>query len=134
MSNTESPHKMTAEEAREIGNLLIQFEEALKKYRSENILPKEDKKKIKRAEDEIHLLATWMFTESASLIIEESQASLEEIQKATMKARDAIKTINDVKRVIAVAAGVAKVAASVRSGDVGGVLNGIEQILEAVDG
>ena len=33
MSNDEYPHKMTAEEAREIGNLLIQFEEALKKYR-----------------------------------------------------------------------------------------------------
>lgn len=134
MSNTENPHKMTAEEAGEIANLLIQVEEALKKYRSENILPKEDEKIIKRVEDEIHLLATEMFTEAASLIVEESQASLEEIQKATVKARDAIKTINDVKRVIAIAAAVAKIAASVRSGDVGGVLNGIEQILEAVDG
>ena len=96
-------------------------------------MPKEDEKKIKRAEGEIHLLATEKFTEAASLIIEESQASLENIKGVTLKARDAIESIKDVKRVIAVAAGVIKIAASVRSGDVGGVLNGIEQILEAVD-
>jgi|WetSurMetagenome_2_1015567.scaffolds.fasta_scaffold78526_2 hypothetical protein len=129
MTNEKFSQELTADDAEQIADRFLQFEQALRSYRNDNDeLSDTQKTAIKELEQEIHLTAQQKFTEAVGFIIDDAQASLEKIQLATQKATDAVTTIETFKRVIAVAAGVIKIGVSVISRDVGGIVDGIGQV------
>jgi hypothetical protein len=129
MTNEKFSQELTADDAEQLADRFLQFEQALRNYRNEyNDLSDTQKTAIKEREQKIHLMAQQKFTEAVGFIIDDAQASLEKIQLATQKATDAVTTIETVKKVIAVAAGVIKIGVSVISKDVGGIVDGIGQV------
>lgn len=133
MTNEKFAQTLTVDEAEEIADLLVKFEGALKQYRTENIhLSKDDKNLLIEAEQGIHLLSEQMYTVAVGLVINDAQASVDKIKQATQDAKAAVQTITTIKKVIAIAAGVIKIGASVMSKDIGGIVGGIGQVTEAV--
>ena len=73
-----------------------------------------------------------MYSVAVGLVINDAQASVEKIKQVNQGVKVAVQTITTIDKVIAIAAGVIKIGASVRSKDIGGIVEGIGQVPEAV--
>jgi hypothetical protein len=134
MANEEFSQEVTAADAERIADSCLQLEENLRNYRNDKAdLTDNEKKQVYDKEQELYLNAQDKLTEAVGLIIKDAQASVEKIQEAIEEAKGAVKTIETVKKVINIAAGVIKIAASLMSKDVGGILNGINEVAGAVN-
>lgn len=134
MTNGKFSQTLTADDFEKFGDWLAQFEQTLKHYRQTNPnLSDDDKNLIIDHEQKINLMSQQMYTVPVDLVINEAQASLEKIQRATQDAQAAVQTKEAIDKVIAIAAAVIKIGASVMSRDVGGLVAAIGQVNEAID-
>ena len=132
MTSEDFSQTLASADAEQIADWLGQFEDALKQYRTEHIIPPEDEALLKEAEQKVHFLSQQMYAVAVGLVINDAQASIEKIKQGTEDAKTAVQTITDIKKVIAIAAGVIKIGVSIMSQDIGGIIGGLGQIVDAI--
>jgi len=71
-------------------------------------------------------------THAVGVILDDTQASLNQIKQATKDANQAIKTVNSFKNAITIATSLVTLSASIYAGNIGGIASALQGLLEAV--
>ena len=73
-----------------------------------------------------------LITHAVGKILDDTQASLNDIRKATADANKTIKTINDIKKVISIAAALVTLATAIYTENPTGIANAVKSVIGAV--
>jgi len=73
-----------------------------------------------------------LITYAVGKILDDTQASLDEIRRATADANRAIKTIDDIKRVISIGAALISLAAAIYTENPSGISEAVKAVVSAV--
>jgi hypothetical protein len=73
-----------------------------------------------------------LITYAVGKILDDTQASLDEIRRATADANRAIKTIDDIKRVISIGAALISLAAAIYTENPSGISDAVKAVVSAV--
>ncbi len=120
---------LTADEARNLVKHFIELEQKIKDFRRRTKLSEDDKESVKKAERDLLDACDGLNNLATSLTLADAQASLEKIKGATEEAKRAIEHIKNVKKVLAIAGAVLKLAAAVASQNPGAILAGIGEVI-----
>ena len=74
-----------------------------------------------------------LITYAVGKILDDTQASLDDIRKATAGANQTIKTINDIKKVISIGAALVSLAAAIYTENPSGIADAVESVVSAVN-
>jgi len=74
-----------------------------------------------------------LITYAVGKILDDTQASLNDIRKATADANQTIKTINDIKKVISIGAALVTLAAAIYTENPSGIASALKGLISAVD-
>ncbi len=73
-----------------------------------------------------------LITYAVGKILDDTQASLADIQKATADANQTIKTVNDLKKVISIGAALVGLAAAIYTENPSGIADAVKSVVSAV--
>lgn len=73
-----------------------------------------------------------LITYAVGKILDDTQASLNDIRKATADANQTIKTINDIKKVISIGAALVSLAAAIYTENPSGIAQAVKDVVSAV--
>jgi hypothetical protein len=74
-----------------------------------------------------------LITYAVGKILDDTQASLNDIRKATADANNTIKTINDIKKVIAIGAALVTLAGAIYTENPSGIVSALKGVVSAVN-
>ena len=94
-------------------------------------LSEADRKTLEDEEWSLLNNASDMVTKAIGLTLDESQAGAKKLQGAAATAQKAVKTLNDVRKVITVAAASVGLAAAIVSKDPGAIVKNAKAVLDA---
>jgi len=100
--------QLTSQQVNELANYFLAMAQAIGDYRVKNFdaLSKEENQKTEELFDSILKYADDLFTLSAILVMDDVQTSLSSIGDITNKMKSAFKTLQDIQKVINIAASV----------------------------
>ena len=94
-------------------------------------LTPDDRRALEDEEWSLLNASSEMVTKAVGLVLDETVASVKKIQAATVEAHGAVKRLNDVRKVIDVAAAAVGLAAAVVSKDPGAIAKNIKSVFDA---
>ena len=74
-----------------------------------------------------------LITYAVGKLLDDTQASLDDIRKATAEANQTIKTINDIKKVISIGAALVSLAAAIYMENPAGIADAVKNVVSAVN-
>lgn len=107
--------KLTAKQANELANNFLGLAQAIGDYRYQNALSKSQNQKMKDFHWSVLKYADDLYTLSATLVMDDIENSLSSIAAITTQVQTTYKTIQDVQKVINIAASIVTLGASVLS-------------------
>lgn len=123
---------ITSDQAFDLARRLRSASVALGDYRFElwDDLTRKRRERIEELEWDLMLEAMKVTTAAVGLALDEADTSLTQVRAATAKAKSAIKTLDDVRRVIAVATALVGLAAAVAAKDPGAVAKNVKKVFD----
>jgi hypothetical protein len=126
--------KITSQEALDLAKLFKEAALALGQFQLSqwDSLSKNERRRL--TDDEYTLLdhSQNLITYAVGVMLDDAQASLDQIKNATTAANQAIKTINDIEKVIAVSAALVTLGAAIYSGNPSGVADAVTGLVGTV--
>jgi hypothetical protein len=127
---------LSVDQARELADKYEALADSIQEKRLEKLdeLSPQESKKLKNAETKARDLCASFTTDAVGLAIDETVASLEDLNEVTEKARDAIATLAKVNKIITLATTVVKLGAAVMSENpaaIGAALSDLNDQLDA---
>ena len=96
-----------------------------------NTLSESDRATLEDEEWSLLNSASDMITKAVGLTLDESQAGVTQVKSATASAQKAVKTLNDVRKVITVATATVGLAAAIVSKDPGAIAKNTKAVFDA---
>jgi hypothetical protein len=126
---------LNADQARELACVFRQISVALGDFRFQHWagLSKEDRDTLENAEWTLLNYSSDFITQAVGLVLDDTQASLARLQQATAAAQQTVATIQDIKKVITLAALAIKLAAALASTDPGAIAGALGNLASAVE-
>jgi len=127
---------ITSEQAFDLARRLRGASVKLGDYRFKNWteLTRKRREKIEGLEWDLMLEAMKVTTAAVGLALDEADTSLTEVRKATAKGNSAIKALDDVRKVIAVATALVGLAAAIAAKDPGAVAKNAKKVFAVAKG
>ena len=124
---------LTSDDAFDLSESIRGIAVALGDYRFktwDSLSPK-DRQALEDAEWSLLDASSNIRTQAVGLVLDETQTSVAKLKATTAKARKAIKTINDVKKGIAIAAATIALAGAIASKDPGAIAKAAKGLYDA---
>ncbi len=123
---------ISSDQAFDLARRLRSASVALGDYRFEQWedLTKKRRERIEGLEWDLMLEAMKVTTAAVGLALDEADTSLTQVREATAKAKAAIKTLDDVRKVVAVATALVGLAAAVAAKDPGAVAKNVKKVFD----
>lgn len=127
---------MTANESRELAKTFRDISIKLGNYRFDHWdeLNDEERKELEDSEWNLLNASSSMVTAACAITLDDAEASVEKIRAAVKQANDAVQTLENVKKLVAMAAAACGLAAAICAKDPGGVKNSLVSLVSAVKG
>jgi hypothetical protein len=123
---------LTAEEARELSVKLLEVEEKLKDFRRRTQLMDEDEVEVKATERNLLDACDGLDTLATGLTLANAQEDLAKIHEAINEAKNAIATLEGVRKVLTIAGAVLQLATAIASKDPGAALSAADAVIQAI--
>jgi hypothetical protein len=125
--------KLTANDAFELSKRFRDLSTELGDFRYENwkkLTPKQ-RQDLENREWSLLNHSSDLLTAAVGLVLDEAEASFEELRKSTDKARKAVRTLKTVRKIINVATAAVGLSAAVLSKDLGAIGKNAKNLFEA---
>jgi hypothetical protein len=126
---------ITVDDVIELATKFKESEAALSQYwvRNYGTLPDDDLASLVAAENDLHDNIQELMTNAVGKILDDAQASLNDIKRATAAANDAIKTVTEVKKIITIATSLVTLVAAIYTGNLVGISTAITDVFDATN-
>lgn len=124
--------KLTADDAFELSKWFRDLSTELGDYRYDNwkkLTPKQ-RQDLENVEWSLLNHSSDMLTAAVGLVLDEADASVDQLRKATARARKAVKTLTTVRRIVDVATAAVGLSAAVLSKDLGAIGKNAKSLFE----
>lgn len=126
--------KMTSDEARDLAQSFQEASALLGEYRFSKwkTLSKSQRATIEGMEWTLLNYSSDLVTQAVGISLDDAQASVADLERATSKAKNAIKTISNVRKAIKIAGALVTLGAAVATADAGAIASAIGDLLDEV--
>ena len=126
--------KITSEQARDLAQQFHDASTAVGDFRFDHWdeLTKSERERLKDAQLTLLNYSTHFITELVGVILDDVQGDLQSLQKVTAKAENALTTIAEVKKAIAVTASLVKLGAAIASENPSAIAGALQETADVV--
>jgi hypothetical protein len=128
--------ELTEDQARALADEFLKASEAVSDYRSQagQRLSSDDVLALKSLEHKLANQSDDLTAVAIKLTLQDLQQTVAQIVKITSQAREAIATLNDVRRAISIAANLVALGEAIAAGNPGGVLTAVQNTKNSLSG